>query len=99
MTLTGSGGNATVDTSGGDIGLSGVLNGAGGLAKIGGNTLSLSGNNGYTGGTTISGGVLQLGNNSALGLGLGAAHHQCRYARPRRLLADHRHTGRQRDDR
>ena len=67
MTLTGSGGNATVDTTGGNIGLSGVLSGSGGLSKAGANTLTLSASNSYGGGTTIGGGTLQLGNAFALG--------------------------------
>ena len=62
ITLTGSGGNATVDTTGGSIGLSGVLSGTGGLNKNGPNTLLLTNANGYSGGTTINGSLLQMGN-------------------------------------
>ena len=40
-----------------------------GLTKLGTNTLTLSGNNSYSGGTTISGGTLQLGNVAALSTG------------------------------
>ncbi len=46
-----------------------AVNGSGSLAKLGPGTLALSGSNGYQGGTTVAGGVLQLGNNSALGTG------------------------------
>ncbi len=60
MTLTGNGGNATVDTTGGDIGLAGVLSGSGGLNKTGPGTLTLSATNTYSGDTAISGGTLQL---------------------------------------
>ena len=44
---------------------SGVLGGAGSLTKIGGGTLLLSGNNAYSGGTTVSAGTLQLGDGIA----------------------------------
>jgi fibronectin-binding autotransporter adhesin len=38
-----------------------------GLSKSGAGTLTLNGADGYTGGTTTSGGIILLGNNSALG--------------------------------
>ncbi len=60
ITLTGSGGNATVDTTGGDIGLAGLLSGSGGLNKTGPGTLTLSAANTYSGDTAVSGGTLQL---------------------------------------
>ena len=72
MTLTGSGGNATIDTTGGNIGLSGNLTGTGGLTKAGPNTLTLSASNVFSGGTIINAGVLQAGNNFALGAGTAA---------------------------
>ncbi len=65
VTLTGSGGNATVNTTGGNIGLSGVLSGSGGLNKAGTGTLSLTGSNSFSGNTTISSGTLLLGNANA----------------------------------
>jgi YVTN family beta-propeller protein/autotransporter-associated beta strand protein len=46
---------------------SGTILGTGGLSKIGAGTLVFTGNNTYTGPTTISAGTLQLGNGSASG--------------------------------
>ena len=58
MNLTGIGGNGTIDTTGGNIGLSGNLSGSGGLTKVGPGTLTLGGPNTYSGPTTVNGGVL-----------------------------------------
>jgi autotransporter-associated beta strand protein len=66
MTLTGSGGNATVDTAGYIVTLSGAVSGPGGLAKTNSGTLILSGGNTYTGGTTVGGGTLQFASPAAL---------------------------------
>ncbi len=48
------------DTSAGDRIYSGDLTGAMGVAKVGANTLTLTGTTSYTGGTAISGGTLKL---------------------------------------
>ncbi|SFS15161.1 outer membrane autotransporter barrel domain-containing protein [Dyella sp. OK004] len=54
--------NGTIDTAAGVTStLSQGITGAGMLSKTGAGTLALSGNNAYAGGTTISGGTLQLG--------------------------------------
>ena len=50
----------------------GTITGAGGsLTKLGSGALYLSGNNSYTGGTTISAGTVQMDNAAALGTGTG----------------------------
>jgi autotransporter-associated beta strand protein len=53
------------------ITISGVVSDFGSLIKNGAGTLMLTGNNTYTGSTTISLGTLQIGNNSASTLGSG----------------------------
>lgn len=57
MNLTGA---STIDTAGGDISLTGVLAGTGGLIKLGNGTLILSGRNTYTGTTTVTAGTFEL---------------------------------------
>ena len=69
MALTGIGGNATVDTTGGNIGLGGILSGSGSFVKQGNGTLTLSASNSYTGNTTISAGTLAIGGVGSLGAG------------------------------
>ena len=60
LNLTGSGGASTIDTTGGNISLSGNLLGSGTLNKVGPGTLSLSGTNSVLGSLTVNGGVLQI---------------------------------------
>ncbi|MBN2022889.1 MAG: autotransporter-associated beta strand repeat-containing protein [Pirellulales bacterium] len=67
--LTATGGNANVDTSRFSVELSGVLSNAGGLTKRGSGTLTLTGDNTYSGGTTLVEGQLCIGSPTALGTG------------------------------
>ncbi len=60
MNMSGIGGPGTVDTTGGDISLSGVLSGSGGLTKVGPGTLILSASNSYLGDTMVNGGTLTI---------------------------------------
>ena len=66
MSLTGTGGNAIVNTNGNAVTLSGVLSGTGGLTKAGAGTLTLSAANTYTGLTTVSAGMLAYGANDVI---------------------------------
>ena len=76
-TPTGSG-NATIDTSGGNIDLTGSLSGSGGLTKAGSGTLILGGSNSYLGETIVEEGKLIVeipagladGSNLAVGAGV-----------------------------
>jgi autotransporter-associated beta strand protein len=60
-TLTLSGGTSTV--------FSGLITGAGALAKTGTAVLTLSGSNDFSGGVTLSAGAIEAGSNTALGSG------------------------------
>jgi len=64
-TITANG--AYIDTGSFSGSIAGTISGAGGLTKVGANTLTLSGNNAYAGATAVNTGVLTLGNNNALG--------------------------------
>lgn len=63
--------NATLDTNGNDVVLSAAVvngtTGTGALTKAGNGKLTLVANNTYSGGTTVNGGTLQLGNGGASG--------------------------------
>ncbi len=60
-------GRLTTGTDGIVTVFGGVISGTGSLAKVGTGRLVLTGANTYAGGTTISGGVLQLGNGGTTG--------------------------------
>ncbi len=66
INLTGYSGSS-INTTAGDIGLSGSLTGSGNLSKTGSGLLTLSGTNNYSGTTAVTGGTLQLGNGGASG--------------------------------
>ncbi len=66
INLTGYSGSS-INTTAGDIGLSGSLTGSGNLSKTGSGLVTLSGTNSYSGTTTVTGGTLQLGNGGASG--------------------------------
>ena len=50
-----------------DVTFGGAVSGNGALAKLTGNTLTLTGSNNYNGGTTVSAGMLQIGNGATTG--------------------------------
>jgi autotransporter-associated beta strand protein len=62
-------GNTLTLTGSNDLGLSGAISGGGHLVKNGANTLALTAANAFTGGTSLNGGTLSVGNNAALGTG------------------------------
>jgi len=64
-------GSATLTTNGdgSDTTFSGTISGSGSLVKVGEGTLTLSGNNSYTGGTLLNEGTLAVGSSRALGTG------------------------------
>ena len=67
--IVGSSGAIAIDTNGQSVTFASALaaGNAGGLAKSGSGTLTLTANNAYTGLTTVSGGTLQVGNGGATG--------------------------------
>ena len=68
ITLNSGGGTFQTDA---DLEVSGPISGSGGLVKTGAANLTLTGSNTYTGDTTISMGVLQIGNGGTTGSILG----------------------------
>lgn len=60
-------GNGAIDTQGNTNTLSGIVSGSGQLIKDGSGTLILTGENSYTGGSAVKGGVLQIGNGGTNG--------------------------------
>jgi autotransporter-associated beta strand protein len=73
MNLTGTGGDASVDTAGYAGTLSGTLSGTGGLVKTGAGTLTVSAASAYTGATTVSAGALRLTGSIASSSGVSVA--------------------------
>ncbi len=61
-------GAGTVDTQGFGLTLAGLVTGQA-LVKLGAGTLTLNGNNSYTGGTQLNAGTIVAGGNTALGTG------------------------------
>ncbi|MBR0785015.1 autotransporter outer membrane beta-barrel domain-containing protein [Bradyrhizobium iriomotense] len=59
-TITLNAGGGTFDTNGYSVTLSGAIGGAGGLTKVGGGTLVLTGTSSYTGATIVNAGVLDV---------------------------------------
>jgi fibronectin-binding autotransporter adhesin len=68
-TLSLSGGTLSINTASAST-ISGTLSGSGNLTKSGAGTLTITNDNsGYSGETRLEGGVLEIGNNGALGTG------------------------------
>ncbi|HBK47232.1 MAG TPA: hypothetical protein DDZ67_12530 [Xanthomonadaceae bacterium] len=57
------------DTAGNEATLSGTISGVGALSKLGEGRLTLAGDNSYSGGTVVDGGILRLEHDNALGSG------------------------------
>jgi fibronectin-binding autotransporter adhesin len=70
VTLPASGSSATIDSSFGSFGISGIVSGDGTLDKTGNGNLTLSGINTYTGGTNVQDGALTVTNANSAGTGL-----------------------------
>ena len=60
-------GDTEINVGSGQLTLSGAISGAGGLNKLGSGVLSLSAANSYTGPVTVSAGILEANNATALG--------------------------------
>jgi fibronectin-binding autotransporter adhesin len=66
-----SGSSIALNTNGQNVAFAGSIDSTntGGLVKSGGGTLTLSGSNAYSGGTTLTGGAMAIANANALGTG------------------------------
>jgi fibronectin-binding autotransporter adhesin len=73
INLLAGGGVVDVPTAGTTFTITSSLSGVGGLGKSGAGTLTLTGAHGYLGGTTITGGTLQLGSGTVDGTIYGSA--------------------------
>jgi autotransporter-associated beta strand protein len=62
-------GTDTIQLSNGVDTIAGVISGTGQLVESGAGQLTLDGTNNYSGGTSVTGGTLQIGNDSAVGSG------------------------------
>ncbi|MBP0711702.1 autotransporter domain-containing protein [Burkholderia sola] len=67
VTLGDAASRVTFDSTTTDLVVSGVISGAGNVAVRGGRTIILTGDNTYTGGTTITAGTLQIGSGGTTG--------------------------------
>ncbi|RQU77986.1 autotransporter domain-containing protein [Burkholderia cenocepacia] len=67
VTLGDAASRVTFDSTTTDLVVSGVISGAGNVAVRGGRTIMLTGDNSYTGGTTITAGTLQIGSGGTTG--------------------------------
>ncbi|UVE19151.1 autotransporter-associated beta strand repeat-containing protein [Pseudomonas sp. LS44] len=65
-------GTLTINKASGSSAFAGIISGTGGLTKAGASTQILSGSNTYSGLTTVSAGILNIQNNTALGATSGA---------------------------
>jgi outer membrane autotransporter protein len=63
-------GGGTFDTNGNNVTLASVISGAGALTKQGNGVLTLTANNTYSGGTTVTGGLINFNSASNFGTGM-----------------------------
>jgi fibronectin-binding autotransporter adhesin len=61
------GAGVKLNTNDENIAFNGIISGTGSLTKTGSGVLTLTGSNDYSGGTTVSNGILQIGNGGNTG--------------------------------